>query len=84
MNNSNEVVLHINKDVALPDKNQWTNRFEIKSESSDRVYVISQHKDKRHWACSCPAWITRRYCKHLQTIGMPSHEKPFEPKIITE
>ena len=39
----------------LPDNEQWENRFEIRSASSDRLYVVAQHKTKRHWACSCPA-----------------------------
>ena len=50
---------------TLPDNGQWQNRFEIKSESSGRIYIVSQNKDSGKWACSCPAWITRRYCKHL-------------------
>lgn len=63
---------------GLPDSNQWTNRFEVRSESSGRVYVVSQHKAKRHWGCSCPGWRTRRKCKHLTAVGLPSLEKPHE------
>jgi hypothetical protein len=58
--------------------NQWINRIEIKSETSNRVYVVSQHATKRHWGCSCPAWRTRRRCKHLQSLGLPGGEEPFE------
>ena len=50
---------------TLPDNDQWQNRFEIKSESSGRIYIVSQNKVSLKWACSCPAWITRRKCKHL-------------------
>lgn len=57
---------------------QWTNKVEIKSETSDRVYVVSQHAVKRHWACSCPAWRTKRHCKHLTQLGLPGGERPFE------
>lgn len=67
---------------VLPDNDQWTNRFEIHSESSDRVYVISQNKKKRHWGCSCPAWRIHRKCKHLAAIGLPAFEKPFEVKLV--
>lgn len=77
-------VLRVNKDNALPDVRDWTNRFEIKSETSDRVYVVSQHKDKRHFGCSCPAWRTRRSCKHLQALQLPCHEKPHEVVIRRE
>ena len=77
----NKVELYIDPALALPNNDQWENRFEIKSETSDRIYVIAQHKKKRHWACSCPAWRTRRYCNHLRTIGLPTMEEPYEPQI---
>ncbi len=77
----NKVTLHIPKGAKLPDNDQWQHRFEIRSETSNRVYKISQNKKKKHWACDCPAWRTRRSCKHLQAIGLPCHEIPYEPKI---
>jgi len=64
--------------TRLPDNDQWTNRFEVKSESSDRVYIIAQNKKKGHWGCSCPAWRTRRKCKHLRSLGLPELEQPSE------
>ncbi len=64
--------------VALPDNTQWTNRFEIKSESSGRIYTVAQHKTSRYWACSCPGWIRFRKCKHLSTIGLPAQMRPYE------
>jgi len=66
------------KSSGLEDNAQWTNRFEVRSESSDRIYIVSQHKAKRHWGCSCPGWRTRRKCKHLTTVGLPILEKPYE------
>ena len=30
--------------LRLPDNDQWTNRFEIRSETSDRIYIIAQNK----------------------------------------
>lgn len=77
----NEVTLYIRPDVALPDNAQWTNRFNIGSETSDRVYVISQHKTGKYWGCSCPAWRIHRRCKHLDALGLPNHMKPYEPRI---
>ncbi len=65
-------------DSGLPDNKGWTNRFEVRSESSDRVYVVAQHADKRHWGCSCPGWKRHRKCKHLTTVGLPAFEKPHE------
>ncbi len=58
--------------------NRWDNRIEIRSETSNRVYVVAQHAERRHWACSCPGWRRHRRCKHLQRLGLPSGEEPFE------
>lgn len=79
---SKEVVLHIPRSaVMLPDNDQWENRFEIRSESSSRVYVVSQNIKKRHWGCSCPSYRVRRACKHLRAIGLPENEAPYEAKL---
>lgn len=51
--------------IALPDNDQWTNRFEIRSESSNRVYVVAQNKKTGKWGCSCPGYLSKRKCKHL-------------------
>lgn len=82
MANENMPALVIKNEVRLPDNDQWTWRFEIRSETSDRIYVVSQHKKLKHWGCSCPAWRTRRTCKHLTAIGLPNKEQPYTPKII--
>jgi len=75
--------IYIRKEVALSDNDQWQNRFEIHSESSDRIYIIAQNKRKKHWACSCPAWRVHRKCKHLSAVGVPNYEKPFEVIVKT-
>lgn len=62
----------------LPDHKGWINRFEVRSATSNRVYVVAQHETKRHWGCSCPAWRTRRYCKHLSAVRLPAYERPHE------
>lgn len=76
--------LYISKDVILPDNSQWQFRFEIQSENSDRLYTIAQNKAKKHWGCSCMGWKRFRTCKHLTALGIPGHEKPYEPKIIEQ
>lgn len=81
MYNQSSVTIYIDPALALPDNDQWENRFEIHSETSDRVYIVAQNKKKRYWACSCPGWKAHRHCKHLQSIGVPSHERPYEPSI---
>ena len=75
--------IYISRQAALPDNDQWMNRFEIHSETSDRVYVIAQHKRYKHWGCSCPAWRIHRKCKHLTAVGVPNNEKPFEIVLKT-
>jgi hypothetical protein len=51
--------------VVLPDNEQWTNRVEIKSETSSRLYTVAQNKKTGQWGCSCPGWKRHRHCKHL-------------------
>jgi hypothetical protein len=65
----------------LPDNAQWTNRFEIRSSSSNRVYIVAQHKTNRYWGCSCPGWKAHKTCKHLNTLSLPCGMRPHEPKI---
>lgn len=49
----------------LPDNEQWQNRVEIKSESSDNLYVVAQNKRTGKWGCNCPGYLRHRKCKHL-------------------
>jgi len=58
---------------ALEENKTHTNRFEIASESSNRLYVVSQSKSTGEWQCSCPGWIIKkpgkeRTCKHLRSL----------------
>jgi hypothetical protein len=58
-----------NSDIQiLPDNEQWKNRFEIKSESSNRLYTVAQNKKTGVWGCSCFGWIRYRKCKHLTSL----------------
>ena len=70
--------LRIATSSKLPDNVQWTNRFEIRSQTSNRIYVVAQNKEKRHWACSCPGWKSHRKCKHLTSLALPAYERPHE------
>jgi len=67
--------------VALPDNDQWMNRFEIRSESSNRIYIIAQNKRNKHFGCSCPGYKRYRKCKHLESIGLPTNEQPFTGEL---
>ena len=75
------IVIRVNGGNALPDNATHTNRMEIRSESSGRVYVVAQRKRDHSWGCSCPGWIRHRKCKHLVTIGVPCFEKPYEATL---
>ncbi len=66
--------------TRLPDTEAWVNRFEVKSESSDRVYIIAQSKSGRWWKCGCHGCIRHGSCKHLKACGLPGNYQPFEPK----
>ncbi|MCH5684261.1 hypothetical protein LWM68_08295 [Niabella sp. W65] len=76
--------IRISKELALPDTDQWQFRFNVRSETSNRLYTIAQNKKKRHWGCSCPAWKRYRHCKHLDAIGIPGYEKPYEVNLIKQ
>ena len=67
--------------ALLPDNAQYTNRFEIRSSSSDAIYTVAQSKTGRWWACSCPGWIRYKKCKHLAALGLPGKHQAFEAAL---
>jgi hypothetical protein len=68
-------------DRRLDDNAQWTNRFQIKSESSDKLYTIAQNKSGRFWGCNCMGWVRHKTCKHLTAMQLPSFMRPFEATL---
>lgn len=54
--------------TLLPDNPQWHNRFEIKSKSSGKLYVIAQRRSDDVWGCGCAGWRHYRKCKHLTDV----------------
>lgn len=74
--------IRIDRAAALPDTDQWQFRFQIESETSNRLYTIAQHKKNKHWGCSCPGWKRNRHCKHLTALGIPGDMHPFEVNLI--
>lgn len=70
--------INISQAASLPDNKEWHNRFQVESESSNRLYTIAQHKKLKHWGCSCPGWKIHRKCKHLEALGIPGNRVPFE------
>lgn len=79
-----EITIYVKEKDFLPDNAQWKNRFEIHSETSNRVYIISQNIKKGHMGCSCPGWKRHRNCKHLAALGLPGHEVPVILNIKSE
>ena len=68
MNAAMVKIANRNGATLLADNAQWTNRMEIRSASSSRLYIVAQHKTNHNFACSCPGWIRHRKCKHLTAI----------------
>ena len=66
---------------VLPDNATHRYRMEIRSETSDRIYVIAQSKSSGDWECSCPGWVfkrgDRRDCKHLRAV-VPTLEQTLK------
>ena len=71
----------ISADRRLEDNAAWTNRFQVKSESSGSLYTIAQSKSGRFWGCNCPGWIRHKKCKHLQTLELPFYQQPYEATL---
>jgi hypothetical protein len=74
-------IIHTGSALRLPDNSQWQNRFEIHSQSSNRVYTVAQHKNRRYWGCSCFGWIRFKHCKHLRAVGIPADMVPYEAQL---
>jgi hypothetical protein len=66
---------------ALPDNAAYTNRFEIRSETSDSVYVVAQSKKGRWWSCECFGFRRHKHCKHLRNLGLPGNYQAHEPQL---
>jgi hypothetical protein len=59
------LIVKPNHSISLPDLGCWKNRFEVRSETSNRIYIVAQHKETGEWGCSCPGYCRHRKCKHL-------------------
>lgn len=64
---------------------QWGTRIEIKSETSSRIYIVSEKLDgdgraTGTYGCSCPGWLSRRDCKHLRRMALRSCATPITPR----
>lgn len=81
---SNAIVLRAARVVGgmvLADNDRYTNRVEIRSETSDRLYVVAQNKRTKEWSCGCPGWIFHRHCKHLRVMLPLLTASPSAPAL---
>lgn len=63
--------------IALEDNRTHFNRFQIRSSTSKRLYILAQRRSTQNWECSCPKWrfklkSGRRSCKHLSALNLPA------------
>lgn len=72
---------------ALEDTDQYTHRFQIKSTSSARMYVVAMKRWDDYWCCGCTGWTTHRKCKHLtkmqSALITAFGGRPFGQGLIT-
>ena len=73
--------------TLLPDSDTWLNRFQVKSATSSRLYVIAQRRSDNVWGCSCPGWVNYRKCKHLtdvlQRLSKVAASSTFDPSTLS-
>ncbi len=81
MKTAGPITIRVPNQSLLPDNDQWTNRFHIRSESSDRVYTIAQNKSGGWWGCNCMGWIRHKNCKHLRELGLPGNHQPQQVSL---
>ena len=71
----------------MPDNQQWTNRFTVKSQTSETVYVVAQRRTDSVWGCGCPGWRHHRRCKHVTDIlkrlsALPPESLDLDPRVL--
>ena len=63
--------LGIPKELWLPDEGIYQNRFHVKSDSSNNLYIVSTNsRNNNSWGCACPGWKRHRKCRHLKKLGL--------------
>jgi len=80
---SSALTIYVAPETRLPDNAAYTNRFEVRSETSDNVYIIAQSKSGRWWSCGCRGWIRHKKCKHLAAVQLPAGQRPYEVKLTS-
>ena len=54
----------------LRDTNQHVMRLDFRSATSNHRYIISKRVTAvKRWECSCPGWVFKRHCKHIDIMS---------------
>lgn len=67
--------------IVLADNDRYMNRVEIRSQSSDHLYIVAQNKKTKEWSCGCRGWIFNRNCKHLKAMLPLLTAAPSRPAL---
>lgn len=54
--------------IIQPDTDTHINRLDVRSETSTRLYRISQTRRNGIWLCECLGFRNHRRCKHLEAV----------------
>ncbi len=54
--------------IALLDGKGWKNRIQVRSETSDSLYIVAQRMTDNVWKCSCRGHVSHGRCKHVDTM----------------
>lgn len=74
---------------TFPNTERYKARFVVRSESSNKNYMISYDSapNAGYWTCSCRGNISHGQCKHLTSIGVKGRKfghNLLTPKEVNE
>jgi len=83
---ANELTINLrSKGVELlPDSDRYKCRFTVRSESSNRLYMVSfdMAPGAGYWKCSCPGCLRTGQCKHLTAMGLKGRQYGKDLKTL--
>ena len=83
---ANELVVNLRARGVqlLPDSDRYKCRFTVRSESSNRLYMISFDvaNGAGYWKCSCPGYLRTGQCKHLTAMGLKGRKYGKDNKTL--
>lgn len=69
---------------VLPDSDRYKCRFKVRSESSNKKYLIAfdTAPGAGYWKCSCRGGIRHGQCKHLDSAGLKGRKYGKDRKTL--